>query len=114
MAFAWVPCGTDTRDFEHFINYFDFTPAEVLRAATKWGGQLFAQANAQGTGIPEMGEVKEGYLADLIMIEGDPLADLTLFQDKDNICMIMKDGEYHKPFSPRYQAVERQGAVGAD
>jgi len=105
-AFAWVPCGTDTRDFEHFINYFDFTPAEVLRAATKWGGQLFAQANAQGTGIPEMGEVKEGYLADLIMIEGDPLADLTLFQDKGNICMIMKDGEYHKPFSPRYQAAE--------
>ena len=96
-AFAWVPHGTDTRDFEHFVNYFDFTPAEVLHAATKLGGELYAHANTQGSGVPEMGEVKEGYLADLIMVDGDPLADLTLFQDKDNILMIMRDGAYHKP-----------------
>ena len=75
---------------------------------------MFAHANAQGTDIPEIGEVKEGYLADLIMIEGDPLTDVTLFQDKGNICMIMKDGKYHKPFSSSRQAAERQGAVGAD
>ena len=100
-AFAWVPHGTDARDFEHFVNYFDFTPAEVLHAATKLGGELYAYANAQGSGIPEMGEVREGYLADLIMIDGDPLADLTLFQDKNNIIMIMKDGAYHKPPQPR-------------
>jgi imidazolonepropionase-like amidohydrolase len=40
--------------------------------------------------------VKEGYLADLIMIDGDPVKDVTLFQDRDNILMIMKDGAYHK------------------
>jgi hypothetical protein len=31
------------------------------------------------------------------MVDGDPLADLSLFQDKDNILMIMRDGAYHKP-----------------
>ena len=110
-AFAWVPHGTDARDFEHFVNYFEFTPAEVLHAATKLGGELYAFANAQGSGIPEMGEVKEGYLADLIMIDGDPLADLTLFQDKNNILMVMKDGAYHKPPQPRRGAARRVAAA---
>ena len=58
-----------------------------------------------------MGEVKEGYLADLIMIDGDPLADLTLFQDKNNILMIMKDGAYHKPPQPRRGAARRVAAA---
>jgi imidazolonepropionase-like amidohydrolase len=45
----------------------------------------------------ELGLVREGYLADLILVDGDPLADVTLFQDHDRILMIMKDGAYHKP-----------------
>lgn len=92
-GFAWIPMGTDTRDFEHFINYFGFTPAEVLRAATKLGGEAF--------GVDKMGQVKPGFLADLILLDGDPLADITLFQQQDNFLMIMKDGRYHKPPQPR-------------
>jgi len=91
-GFAWIPMGTDTRDFEHFVNYFGFQPWEVLRAATAWGGEAF--------GVDKLGQVKAGFLADLIMIDGDPLADLTLFQQQDNILMIMKDGRYHKPPQP--------------
>ena len=113
-AFAWVPHGTDARDFEHFVNYFDFAPAEVLHAATKLGGELFAHADAQGSGIPEMGEVREGYLADLVMIDGDPVEDLTLFQDKDNILMIMKDGAYHKPPGARRRAARRRVPAAAE
>jgi imidazolonepropionase-like amidohydrolase len=111
-AFAWAPHGTDARDFEHFVNYFGFAPGAILRAATKLGGELYAYANAQGSGVPELGEVKAGYLADLIMIDGDPLADLSLFQNKDNILMIMKDGAFHKPYkaAPR-QARRRPAAV---
>ena len=92
-GFAWVPIGTDTRDFEHFVNYFGFEPWEVLRAATAYGGEAY--------GVDKMGQVKPGYLADLLMIDGDPLEDLTLFQDRDKILMIMKDGRYHKQPQPR-------------
>ncbi len=88
-GFAWTPHGTNSRDFEHFINLFGYTPAEVLRAATMYGGQLMGMGD-------ELGLVKQGYLADLIMVDGDPLKDITLFQDKDNFLMIMKNGEYHK------------------
>jgi imidazolonepropionase-like amidohydrolase len=88
-GFAWNPIGANARDFEHFVKLFGYTPAETLMAATKYGGQIMGMGD-------ELGLVKEGYLADLIMIDGDPVKDVTLFQDRDNILMIMKDGAYHK------------------
>ena len=40
--------------------------------------------------------VKAGALADLLLVEGDPLADITVFQDASALRMIMKDGALHK------------------
>mgnify|MGYP001161015546 CR=1 FL=1 len=99
---AWNPLGTDSRDLEHFVNQVGFSPAQTLTMATKWGGECYA-----GVGnTVEIGEVKEDYLADLIMIDGDPLSDITLFQDQDNFLMIMKNGEYHK--KPRNRRISRK------
>ena len=88
-GFPWTPHGSETRDFEHFTNYLGFKPYEILRAATAFGAEAFGSPK-------ELGRILPGYLADLIMIDGDPLSDLTLFQNADNILMIMKDGIYHK------------------
>ena len=88
-GFPWTPHGSETRDFEHFTNYLGFKPYEILRAATAFGAEAFGSPK-------ELGRILPGYLADLIMIDGDPLSDLTLFQNSDNILMIMKDGVYHK------------------
>lgn len=94
-GFAWTPHHEMARDFVHFANYLDMKPEEILRAATSYGAEAFGKPD-------ELGQVTPGFLADLIMIDGDPLADLTLFQDADNILMIMKDGAYHKPpLTPR-------------
>ena len=98
-GFAWTPIGTNSRDMEHFVNLFGYTPAEALKAATKWGGELMGMGD-------ELGLVKAGYLADLIMVDGDPIKDITLFQDRDNFLMIMKNGEYH--LRPRKRRIERQ------
>jgi imidazolonepropionase-like amidohydrolase len=102
-GFAWNPIGANARDFEHFVNLFGYTPAETLMAATKYGGEIMGMGN-------ELGLVKEGYLADLIMIDGDPVKDVTLFQDRDNILMIMKDGAYHKAPLPRRSKQSRVAA----
>ena len=102
-GFPWTPHGSMARDFEHFTNYLGLKPNEIMRAATSYGAEAF--------GAPEdLGLVKAGCLADLIMIDGDPLADLTLFQDEANILMIMKDGEFHKGPQAR-EAVARQAAA---
>lgn len=87
-GFAWSPIGTNARDLEHFVNILGFSPADTLTAATKLGGQIM--------GFDDLGLVREGFLADLLLVNGDPLQDIKLFQDRDNISIIMKDGEYHK------------------
>ena len=44
----------------------------------------------------ELGKVQPGYLADLLLVDGDPLADITVLQDRDKLDYIMKDGRFHK------------------
>ena len=93
-GFAWNPIGNNARDLEHFVKLFGYPPAEVLRAATKHGGELMGMGN-------ELGQIKEGYLADMLLVDGDVVADVKLLQDRSNLLMIMKDGGYHKPPAPR-------------
>jgi imidazolonepropionase-like amidohydrolase len=44
----------------------------------------------------ELGQVREGFLADLLLVDGDPLADLRILEDRDRLLAIMKDGAFHK------------------
>ena len=44
----------------------------------------------------ELGIIAKGYLADLLLVRGDPTADVRILQDKDNLMMIMKDGAFHR------------------
>jgi len=96
-GFAWDPNGTTARDFEHFINLFDYTSNEVLSAATQLGGHIMDMGD-------ELGLVNEAYLADLLLIDGNPVQEVTLLQARENLLMMMKDGEYHQPPRPRKPA----------
>jgi len=95
-GFAWLPHGTESRDLEHFVNLFGFKPWEALRAATAYSGEAWA-----GRTDEKLGRVRTGYLADLIVLDGNPLVDLSLLQDRLSILAIMKDGEFHKRFQGR-------------
>ncbi len=86
-GFPYNPIGKNARDLELFVNLFGFTPAEALVAATKHGGELM--------NLP-VGEVREGMLADLLLIDGDPTEDITLLQNKNNILAVMKNGEFYR------------------
>ena len=44
----------------------------------------------------ELGVVKAGALADLLLVAGDPLGDIAILQDRAALRMIMKDGALHK------------------
>jgi imidazolonepropionase-like amidohydrolase len=88
-GFAWTPHGTYARDLAHFVKLLGFTPMEAIVSATRMGGEIMDRAD-------ELGLVKVGYLADLVLVDGDPLADITLLQDRDRLAAIMKDGKFHK------------------
>lgn len=88
-GFPFNPNGRNARDLELWVQHFGYTPAAALHAATALGGQ------AMGMG-DELGLLKEGYLADLLLVDGDPTANVAILQNKHHLKAIMKDGRFHK------------------
>lgn len=88
-GFPWNPVGRNSRDLELFVDWFGYTPSEALRAATQYGGQLMGLGH-------ELGLVRAGYLADLLVVDGDPTADIGLLLSKTSITQVMKDGRFHR------------------
>lgn len=70
-----------------------FTPAEILKLATHDNAQLLALSGPRSPYAGPLGVVREGALADLILVDGDPLADLSLIADPvAHFDLIVKDG----------------------
>ena len=88
-GFGLTPHGQNARDIEHFVKYCDFTPMEALLTMTKYGGEAMDPAN-------QLGQIKENYLADLMLVKSNPLEDPNVLTDPDNLIVIMKDGQFHK------------------
>jgi imidazolonepropionase-like amidohydrolase len=88
-GFAFTPHTQNARDLEFFVKYLGFTPMEAIRSCTLYGGQIMMRGH-------ELGLVKEGYLADLMLVDGDPLANLSILRDPKRILAVMKDGNFAK------------------
>ena len=74
-----------------------YTPAEALQMATATNAELLALTGLRNPYPGRLGVVEEGALADLLLVQGDPLAELDLVTDPDrNFVVIMKDGKIYK------------------
>jgi imidazolonepropionase-like amidohydrolase len=87
-GFPYNPIGTNARDLEWFVKLLGYTPTEALVAATRLGGELM--------GREPLGQIRSGYLADLLLVDGDPVADIRVLQDPEKLAMVMKGGKLHK------------------
>ncbi len=88
-GFAVTPMGQNARDIQHFVTYFGYSNAEALKCATTVGAELMGMGD-------RLGKIKVGYLADLLLVHGDPVADVSVLQKRENLAMIMKDGVIYK------------------
>ncbi|MEO7404820.1 MAG: amidohydrolase family protein, partial [Burkholderiales bacterium] len=88
-GFPYNPIGRNARDLQLFVELFGFSPIEALVAATKAGGELMGHGDL-------IGQLKSGYLADLLVVTGDPTRDVRVLQDHAKLAVIMKDGQFHK------------------
>jgi imidazolonepropionase-like amidohydrolase len=86
-GFPYNPVGKNARDLQLFVDILGYSPMETLVAATRLGGELMDM---------DMGTIKAGMLADILLVDGDPLSDLTILQDKARIPHVMKDGTFHR------------------
>jgi imidazolonepropionase-like amidohydrolase len=78
-----------------------YTPAEVLKLATSNNAELLALSGPRNPYPGALGVVEEGALADLLLVDGDPIADINLVADPDrNFVVIMKDGKLFKDALP--------------
>lgn len=88
-GFAWMPHGTNANDLQYFVDYIGMTPTEALVSATRLGGDVMMRGH-------ELGQIRPGYIADLVMVDGDPLQDLRILTEPARIAMVMQDGVVHK------------------
>jgi imidazolonepropionase-like amidohydrolase len=74
-----------------------YRPVEILKMATAVNGELLAMSGPRNPYPGKLGVIEAGALADLIVVDGDPLANLKLIADPEkNFLVIMKDGRVVK------------------
>jgi len=82
---AGLPHGSYGQELDIFVRKASIPPLDVIRCATVNGGQLF--------GRDDLGLIAEGYLADIIVVDGDPSEDVTVLGDISNIATVVRDGK---------------------
>jgi imidazolonepropionase-like amidohydrolase len=79
-----------------------YTPAEALAMATSTNGELLALSGPRNPYPGRLGVVEAGALADLLLVDGNPLENIALVADPHkNFLVIMKDGKVYKNTLPR-------------
>jgi imidazolonepropionase-like amidohydrolase len=79
---AW---GLNMRELDWFVK-MGMTPAQALKAATTEPAAMLGMEKS-------LGAVAPGFYADIVAVEGDPLADISAVSRKENIRWVMKSGQ---------------------
>ena len=74
-----------------------YTPGEALKMATGDNGELLALSGLSNPYPGKLGVVEDGALADLLLVDGNPVENIKLIENPDkNFLVIMKDGTIYK------------------
>ncbi len=92
-GFAWAQQGQQARDLIQFMSYYGYSASDALICATRNGGLAMM-------GDGSLGTIEAGKLADLILVDGDVLSNVSILTDSSRIALIMKDGAIHKNSLP--------------
>lgn len=95
-GFGWNPHGNYARELTFFVREVGFTPLETIMCATKTGAEIMGRGN-------EFGTLETGKLADVLVVDGDVLADISLLEQRSRFIAVMqggvvKAGQLAKPF----------------
>jgi imidazolonepropionase-like amidohydrolase len=84
-GFAWNPHGDYAKELTFFVKHVGFTPLETITCATRTGAEIMGRSH-------ELGTVEPGKLADLLVVDGDVLADISLLEDKTRFVAVIQGG----------------------
>jgi imidazolonepropionase-like amidohydrolase len=84
-GFGWNPHGDYARELTFFVRDVGLTPLEVITCVTKTGAEIMSRGN-------EFGTLEKGKLADVLVVDGDVLADIRLLEDRSKLIAVMQGG----------------------
>lgn len=84
-GFGWTPHGTYAQELTFFVDYVGFTPLETITCATLGGAKMMGRAH-------EIGTLEKGKLADVLVVNGDVLKDISILENRDNLLAVMQGG----------------------
>jgi imidazolonepropionase-like amidohydrolase len=84
-GFAWNPHGDYARELSFFVDEVGFSPMETIVCATRNGARIL------GTDA-DVGTLESGKLADLLIVDGDVVADISILQDRSRIRAVLQGG----------------------
>ncbi|MCE9532365.1 MAG: amidohydrolase family protein [Planctomycetes bacterium] len=85
FGFAWNPHGDYARELTCFVRYVGIDPLTVLMCATKTGAEILGRDHELGTLFP-------GKLADVLVVDGDVLKDISILEDRKRFIAVMQGG----------------------
>ncbi len=105
FGLLWTPHGAYAQDLQNFTDFFSFSAFDALLAATRDAGSAMGMGGMVGT-------LEAGKFADLVVVDGDPIADIRILQDHSKLAAVMKGGIFYhdmldKPPAMRGQAADR-------
>jgi len=95
-GFGWNPHGDYARELVFFVRDVGLTPLEVIKCATKTGAEIMGRGD-------EFGTLEKGKLADVLVVDGDPVKDIGVLTERKRFLAVMqggvlKAGSLAKPF----------------
>ena len=84
-GFAWNPHGDYAKELTFFVKYVGFTPMETLVCATRTGAEILGRGG-------EIGTLESGKLADVLVVDGDVLADIAILEDRKRFVAVIQNG----------------------
>jgi imidazolonepropionase-like amidohydrolase len=84
-GFAWNPHGTYAKELTFFVKYVGFSPLQTITCATKSGAEIMGRGD-------EFGTLEPGKLADVLVTEGDVLADISVLEDRTRFVAVLQGG----------------------
>ena len=84
-GFGWNPHGDYAKELTFFVRDVGLDPLVVLRCATKTGAEIMGRGDDYGT-------LEAGKLADVLVVDGDVAADISLLEDRSRFIAVMQGG----------------------
>jgi imidazolonepropionase-like amidohydrolase len=84
-GFAWNPHGDYAKELTFFVQYVGFSPLETITCATRTGAEIMGRGQ-------EFGTLEPGKLADILVVDGDVVADISMMEDRSRFIAVMQGG----------------------